>query len=1295
MLTLWPRLERFYFFVLLCLLTVARGWIDTTLLCRPVHIDGTKLFAELRRGEDAAAFINRSRTTLPSAVTWMSHWEQPLEMWATRIVRIRLFKREELRRLLHDVVAPRNRRVVIGEIDGTARCSDRSPDLVEGWVVSSLELLNPLRAEDMALFFSSDRSKASAFSTSVRMWSSLSSSAVDLAAAATAFYGALADDRSSSLCIARPRGSSSDAVGSAPEASLLAAVAEALRTAGFVVAPHTARGSAANESCGDLPIITVNHRGLAAPGVLVLQATKSTTLLPSTPLSPPLASTARASCPSAVVTRERPASTFVVNLARRPDRWSAFVAEASAAGLTPEEYTRFDAVDGKSLNATYPALIKVFATISSSSLWRPNQTHDAVGWLPPYDGHELVRGVLGCALTHIALWRKIAHELTTLTTKDWVIVLEDDATFVPNYRARLEDAMTAARAACCGEHGAAEWDEWDLIWLGMHDDRPLYGDEPFPRGSSSPLLRLSSRPRSWGGGTFAYAIRRRAAAALLDTVNRHGLTFAVDWFMLRQAGSATLTQLKFSPHLVLERRRADSDTSGVAVNAATLPPYLLSHIASLAGTRADGNRRNAIVVIASAHQGSLNAIAPWLRMIGAFGVSEYVLAATDRITQTACATRKLSCAHMPVDAIASALHAAGADVLLSEFDVLWLRDPLTTLLGEIEDEDAFMGSRTTQPTTSAVLQQARSSAVSRQHFRFCRGNETECALLDSRMFAETNALLGTVAAVLSPAQLVSLRVVTASLDPAPALNALISTMGSKLGTMSLGTRDAAATMVAKQHVAKLLTSLHLPWWPRRRAKSTKVEQLQLVDAVGEITLSAINLTIAAPKRWSQVRAEVHFHLELGATLEMKSPGRDVHAAVRRAMRALRLCIRVGSLAFDSRIAGCVDAHESYRTNGLPAIVVSKQQSGDHRVVVHFAAQITHTPYGAGVIHIAAKEQEHGRTLSSSAVPVYVTPRIAVTSRAVERKQRACAHTPSLALHMTSLDFALLAVVNRGGASFSRAALSWWQSGILSRAKERVIFLQQWNGSMLDPRLKMLDPVWNVTVIGEVEQQGLALAMAALVRYATSSHVLWLEEDFMVTQSVTDAVPRLESGLLLVESGCADVLKLRHGASPGLPFVPLMWKGRESLMTSLITPYISRHYVLETTHWLRDPLAVFNRGELSRCGRVYICANSRYAGWSNNPFVAKRAFLIDAVLPVADQDWTRTIEGALNHSPELWDRADIVVARPQSNGGLFTHADSEKPLHLQSPAENPFSDFKASRRMRLWRLGWSPYQRETL
>ena len=125
-------------------------------------------------------------------------------------------------------------------------------------------------------------------------------------------------------------------------------------------------------------------------------------------------------------------------------------------------------------------------------------------WTPLY-AHRWRRGVLGCATSHLAVWHALAHSSGGDTDRYW-IVLEDDVEFGPEFASRLQHVLGGS-AAGQRQHGRG----WGLLYLGWTDDRPVYKDTAV-KGQVG-AVRLSTQPRSFGGGTFGYVIRPAAASA--------------------------------------------------------------------------------------------------------------------------------------------------------------------------------------------------------------------------------------------------------------------------------------------------------------------------------------------------------------------------------------------------------------------------------------------------------------------------------------------------------------------------------------------------------------------------------------------------------------------------------------------------------------------------------------------------------------------------------------------------------------------------------------------------------------
>lgn len=311
-------------------------------------------------------------------------------------------------------------------------------------------------------------------------------------------------------------------------------------------------------------------------------------------------------------------------------------------------------------------------------------------------------------------------------------------------------------------------------------------------------------------------------------------------------------------------------------------------------------------------------------------------------------------------------------------------------------------------------------------------------------------------------------------------------------------------------------------------------------------------------------------------------------------------------------------------------------------------------------------------------------------------------------HSAPEGFSVCILVHRGSRSFRRAFASWVHSGLLARAHEVLLYLQQseWCGSRTPQPLPCADPrvgflqqyrIDRVRVMGSKEQVGIGPAMLELVRSAHGAHVLFLEEDFAIRDDHRVRVPSvLGRGMELLRRGEVELLRLRSATHPGVPFYPSVWRGREHQLAHKLTPYNSHHTYLEARTWLNAtaiarllhphvwPCAGRGEGEgaaqsrmhadrrwarEARRGETMCCARSSHAGWSNNPILASKAFLLHVLHEVARRDWTRRLEGAINNAPHLWSERGYRIAQGR---GLFTHSDVDgRGLAEQSPYEDPF------------------------
>lgn len=120
-------------------------------------------------------------------------------------------------------------------------------------------------------------------------------------------------------------------------------------------------------------------------------------------------------------------TAYVVNLDSRTDRWNSLI-EAEPWIKTHAERT--SAVHGKTIQMT-PIIYDLFE-------------HNNFNWK---------KSIMGCSLSHIKLWSKIAAS-ETLQPNDKILILEDDVRFRPHWRTQWKEAVR-----CIPEDA-------DLLYLG-------------------------------------------------------------------------------------------------------------------------------------------------------------------------------------------------------------------------------------------------------------------------------------------------------------------------------------------------------------------------------------------------------------------------------------------------------------------------------------------------------------------------------------------------------------------------------------------------------------------------------------------------------------------------------------------------------------------------------------------------------------------------------------------------------------------------------------------------------------
>ncbi len=227
-------------------------------------------------------------------------------------------------------------------------------------------------------------------------------------------------------------------------------------------------------------------------------------------------------------------SVKVINLDRRADRLQRF--QATLHAQTSERFytrvTRHAAVDGQQLSYTHRI----------RHLFRAND-------------FSYRRAVIGCALSHLALWQQLAAE-----DAGHCLIFEDDIELCAGFEGQLIEL--------CGLM-ATDHPQCDIVFLGYTSRDRMAHPPTDERCPGISLNRLN--PADYVGGMFAYILSATAARKLLSLVETHGIPTAIDRFL--QNRSHQLTVLCATPHLVTSAcAQMDGTTdSDIQYDGARLP----------------------------------------------------------------------------------------------------------------------------------------------------------------------------------------------------------------------------------------------------------------------------------------------------------------------------------------------------------------------------------------------------------------------------------------------------------------------------------------------------------------------------------------------------------------------------------------------------------------------------------------------------------------------------------------------------------------------------------------------------
>lgn len=194
--------------------------------------------------------------------------------------------------------------------------------------------------------------------------------------------------------------------------------------------------------------------------------------------------------------------SWIINLDRRKDRLERF---KKTHPMLADRLMRLSAFEGTKLELT-PRLARLF------------KPHD-FGWKKP---------IMGCALSHLALWMQLANEKPEINT---YLILEDDARLNPEWKKRWEAAV---------EDKALPAD-WDLIYLGgiLPPNRQGFEsvcvekvNDHLARVKENKVFGQNPPNRYFHFCAYAYVLTRRGAQKILEFLKaRNGYWTSADHMM--------------------------------------------------------------------------------------------------------------------------------------------------------------------------------------------------------------------------------------------------------------------------------------------------------------------------------------------------------------------------------------------------------------------------------------------------------------------------------------------------------------------------------------------------------------------------------------------------------------------------------------------------------------------------------------------------------------------------------------------------------------------------------------------
>lgn len=181
-----------------------------------------------------------------------------------------------------------------------------------------------------------------------------------------------------------------------------------------------------------------------------------------------------------------------LNLKRRPDRREQVEKQFISQNI---KYRFWEAIDGMELTPN-KELINLFKSNDFGSR----------------------KGVIGCALSHLGLWKELINNIT----KKYYIITEDDIKLHNNFKNYLHQI----------QNKLLDLDNWDILFLGYHtfnNKKKLYNLDNYYDDIQIKFIDFDNE--NYIGGTFGYIVTKSGAKKLLSYIELNGISHGIDYLI--------------------------------------------------------------------------------------------------------------------------------------------------------------------------------------------------------------------------------------------------------------------------------------------------------------------------------------------------------------------------------------------------------------------------------------------------------------------------------------------------------------------------------------------------------------------------------------------------------------------------------------------------------------------------------------------------------------------------------------------------------------------------------------------